>query len=174
MTVLVWVVGVLLFLSFLAIVFRGAPFVPTRRGDVEAVFSVHSFKAGERFIDLGSGDGRLLMAAAERGIAATGFELNPFLAAYSWLRVRRVHPRPVIRIADFWLTPLPKDTAVVFVFLAGPYMKKLDSKLQSESDRLNKPILLISYGMKVPLRQPEERGGLLIYRYEPADPSGTN
>ena len=55
---------------------------------------------------------------------------------------------------------------VVFVFLAGPFMMKLDRKLTREAERLGHDILLVSYGMKIPGKKVEARqGGLLTYRY---------
>jgi len=64
------------------------------------------------------------------------------------------------------LTPLPRDTAAVFVFLAGPFMHKLDQRLEREVSRLGHDIVLISYGMKIVGREPEsEEGGFVIYRY---------
>ena len=55
---------------------------------------------------------------------------------------------------------------LVFVFLAGPFMAKLDRKLTKEAERLGHDILLVSYGMKVSGKDIEaQAGGLLAYRY---------
>jgi hypothetical protein len=161
-----WLVGALLFISFLLIVVRGAPFVPTRTRDLEKLFTLYTFKPHELLVDLGSGDGRVLEAAAKRGIHSVGYELNPFLAWYSMLRLTRYRAYAQVRLADFWLTPLPENTAVVFVFLATPFMSKLDQRLEREALRLGHDILLISYGMKIAHRTPEAtHGGFLVYRY---------
>ena len=169
MMVIVWTIGSIAFASFLLIVLRGAPFVPTRQADVTALFDLHQFQAGDVFVDLGSGDGRMIIAAAQRGIRAVGYELNPFLVAYTWLRVRGLHPRPTVRWRDFWATPLPEHTAVVFVFLAGPFMKRLDRRLQAEADLRSHDLTLISYGMRVPGREPvATSGAYLVFRYQPS------
>ena len=168
MSLLLWILGAFLFVSFLLIVARGAPFVPTRQRDVEELFALYDFKPGDVFVDLGSGDGRMLAAAAARDITAVGYELNPFLVAYSRYRLARFGTRARVKLEDFWRSQLPADTAVVFVFLAGPFMKKLDDKLQSEARRLGHDLILVSYGMKIPEKTiGMTRGGYLVYRYKP-------
>lgn len=163
--ILLWMLAGLLGASFLLIVFRGAPFVPTRSRDIEDLFSLHRFKKGDVLVDLGSGDGRVLAAAARRGIHAVGYELNPFLVWYSRLKLRGI-PHVTVKLEDFWMSKLPEETAVVFVFLAGPFMAKLDHKLSREASRLGHDILLVSYGVKIPGKKVEvQRGGFLAYRY---------
>lgn len=163
--ILLQIFGLILFACFLLIVLRGAPFVPTRARDIEAIFSLYRFRPGDVLIDLGSGDGRVLAAAARRGVAAIGYELNPFLVWYSRLKLRG-QPNVFVRLEDFWLSKLPEHTAVVFVFLAGPFMRKLDHKLTAEASRLGHDIILVSYGMKLPGKEPEAvQGSMLVYRY---------
>lgn len=164
---LLTIVVVTLFVCFLLIVVRGAPYVPTRTRDIEALFSLYDFKPRDVLVDLGSGDGRVLLAAARRSVRSVGYELNPLLAGLTWLRLRRVRELATVRCRDFWLTPLPQDTAVVFVFLAGPFMHKLDRYLAREATRLDKDITLISYGMKVEGHSPsKEQGSFIVYRYK--------
>lgn len=166
MITVAWLVFGLLFTSFLLIVLRGAPFVPTRLHDIDDLFSLCHFKKGDVLVDLGSGDGRVLEAATRRGVEAVGYELNPFLVMFSRFRLRRYGQATTVHLADFWLTPLPDRTAVVFVFLAGPFMNKLDTKLRHEATRLGRDVVLVSYGVKLPGKQPEAtKGGFLAYRY---------
>lgn len=167
MSLLLWTLGAVLFASFLLIVVRGAPFVPTRRRDVDELFSLYHFQPRDVFVDLGSGDGRMVAAAAKRGIPAVGYELNPFLVWYSRYKLTALGLKAQIKLEDYWQSALPDHTAVVFVFLASPFMKKLDTKLQHEAERLGRDITLISYGMKIPEKPIEAtRGGYLVYRYK--------
>lgn len=167
--IFLWGVATLLGISFLLIVFRGAPFVPTRPQDINQLFSLYTFKKNELLVDLGSGDGRILAAAASRGIESLGYELNPFLVWYSRLKLKPVEQLTTVRLEDFWRSQLPQETAVVFVFLASPFMKKLDDKLQAEATRLGHDIVLISYGMKIAHKATEKAaGGYLTYRYKPS------
>lgn len=165
--ILLWSFLALLGASFLLIVLRGAPYVPTHGRDLEKLFELYRFRSSDALVDLGSGDGRVLAAAAHRGIRAVGYELNPFLYWYSRIKLRGAE-QVEVRLEDFWASKLPDETAVVFVFLAGPFMAKLDRKLTKEAERLGHDILLVSYGMKVPSKTIEaQAGGLLMYRYKP-------
>lgn len=134
---------------------------------METLFGLYDFQPDDVLVDLGSGDGRMLLAAAHRSVKSVGYELNPLLAAISWLRLRSVRHLAQVRCRDFWLTPLPNDTAVVFVFLASPFMKKLDKHMAREVKRLGKDLTLISYGVKVDGRPVDkELGGFVAYHYK--------
>lgn len=65
---------------------RGAPFLPTFRSHREAMFRQLQETVGRKkevFVDLGSGDGRLVFAAAQTFRLSIGYESNPFLYAFS-------------------------------------------------------------------------------------------
>lgn len=57
--------------------------VPTPTEVVEALLDMASVKAGDKLVDLGSGDGRIAIAAAKRGAQATGIEYNPDMVGLS-------------------------------------------------------------------------------------------
>jgi hypothetical protein len=162
---LVWLFGLIL-ASFLFIVLRGAPYVPTKRGGIDELFSLVKLGPNDIIVDLGSGDGRVLAAASKRGINSVGYELNPFLALISRFTLRRLRPRPKVVLADFWLSALPSDTKVVFVFLGGPFMHKLEQKLQAEASRLGHDLTLVSYGVPLKGRKPIATSkSCLVYRF---------
>src|SRR5690606_1808596 len=56
-----------------------APYVPTVEEDVELMLDVAGVRPGDYVIDLGSGDGRIAIAAAGRGAFAHGVEIEPEL-----------------------------------------------------------------------------------------------
>src|SRR5690606_33032542 len=56
-----------------------APFVPTVEEDVELMLEVGDVGPGDYVIDLGSGDGRIVIEAAKRGARGHGAELEPEL-----------------------------------------------------------------------------------------------
>ena len=56
-----------------------APYVPTVEEDVELMLDVAGVRPDDYVIDLGSGDGRIAIAAARRGALAHGVELDPEL-----------------------------------------------------------------------------------------------
>lgn len=56
---------------------RETPYVPTPPDVVERMLDMAHLKPGEYLIDLGSGDGRIVVSAAQRGAHAYGVDLNP-------------------------------------------------------------------------------------------------
>jgi SAM-dependent methyltransferase len=57
--------------------------VPTPDEVVDKMLDMAELKAGERLVDLGSGDGKIAIAAAKRGARARGIEFNPDMVALS-------------------------------------------------------------------------------------------
>ena len=56
---------------------RDTPYVPTPQDVVERMLDMAHLQAGEVLLDLGSGDGRIAITAAQRGARAYGVDLNP-------------------------------------------------------------------------------------------------
>ena len=154
------ILGVLvLSVSFGAVLLRGAPYVPTLDKQVNAALDLLDLKPGETLLELGSGDGKVLIAAAERGLHVVGIELNPLLVAVSWLRTRKYRKQVRIIWGDFWARPWPVCDGV-FTFLLSKYMADLDERMRG----LGKP--LASFAFKVPDRKPDaSKDGVYLYKY---------
>ncbi len=71
--------GILTFCASAAALERDVPYVPTPPPVVEKMLDMTEVKAGEFVIDLGSGDGRIAIAAAQRGATALGVDIDPDL-----------------------------------------------------------------------------------------------
>jgi hypothetical protein len=127
----------------------GAPYLPVRRADEEAIFKLAELKPGQTLIDLGSGDGRMLTAAAQRGLKAIGYEVNPVLYLWSVARTWRHRRLVTVKLGDYWTRSLPAADAI-YVFLIKHHMARLDRKLTGE---LTQPTKVISYIYELP-RQP--------------------
>lgn len=111
----------------------GAFFAPTSKETVEKIISLSDIKLGEKAIDLGSGDGRLVIALAEAGAEAEGYEINPILV---WLSKRNIKKsglknRAFVYYKNFWKEDFSKFN-VVIVFGISYMMKKLEKKLKKE------------------------------------------
>jgi SAM-dependent methyltransferase len=115
-----------------AAIFRGAAPIPTRKGNVKRILALSKVQPGELVLDLGSGDGRILRAAAARGAQCVGFEINPFLCWYSRLLAWPNRSGTiVVERKDFWSTDLSKAD-VVTVYLVPKFMERLKNKVLSE------------------------------------------
>jgi protein-L-isoaspartate O-methyltransferase len=68
-----------------------APYYPTPESIVERMLDLVQLKAGEKMFDLGSGDGRIVIMAAQKYRAdATGVELDADLVQSSTARIRQL------------------------------------------------------------------------------------
>jgi len=64
--------------------YTDVPYVPTPAKVVDAMLDLAEIKPADVLVDLGSGDGRIVIAAAKRfGIRATGVEIDPELVRQS-------------------------------------------------------------------------------------------
>ncbi|HET9411550.1 MAG TPA: hypothetical protein VFO38_01760 [Candidatus Saccharimonadales bacterium] len=163
-----WEIIAGLILLFGVVVVRGAPYVPTHRRSVGQALDLLNIEKGDLIIDLGSGDGNVLKAAAQRGYRALGYELNPILCVVSMLRCLPQRSRVTVLIRDFWITEWPADAKAVFVFLAGPYMNRLSRRLQKEMSRRSEPLTVISHGFAIPGFLPKKiADGMYFYELKP-------
>jgi predicted RNA methylase len=78
-----------------------APYYPTPQSIVERMLELGGLKAGEKMFDLGSGDGRIVIMAAQRYHAdATGVELDPDLVQSSTAKIRQLGLQKTAHIID--------------------------------------------------------------------------
>lgn len=64
------------------------PFVPSPQEVVDKMIELGGVKPGDVVYDLGSGDGRIVIAAAKRGAKAVGFEIDGDLVKQSQENIR--------------------------------------------------------------------------------------
>eukprot|EP00931_Biecheleriopsis_adriatica_P024084 TRINITY_DN15094_c0_g1_i1.p1 TRINITY_DN15094_c0_g1~~TRINITY_DN15094_c0_g1_i1.p1 ORF type:complete len:288 (+),score=51.98 TRINITY_DN15094_c0_g1_i1:68-865(+) len=134
--------------------FLGAPYVPMKRHVVQVLFdrvlptwaasrqaagasSGAGSLTGLRLVDFGSGDGRIVAAAAASGMHAVGYELNPYLYFWSQLRSRStIASAPgsgELRWANAWSADL-RDVDIVTVYgrPGDAFMEQTAVKLEQE------------------------------------------
>lgn len=113
---------------------RGSPYAPTRADRAETALALAGAAPGELLVDLGSGNGAVLIAAAQRGLRARGVEINPFLVWYSRRRIRRLGLDHLAAVAreDFFSHPLG-DADIVFLYLVPYTMARLSEKMREEA-----------------------------------------
>jgi len=146
--------------TFGGVLLRGAPYVPTLAPQTQAALELLDLRPGQTLLELGSGDGTVLVAAARAGLRVVGIELNPLLVIVSWLRTRRYRRQVRIVWGDFWTVQWPECDGV-FTFLLDRFMPKLDRKMM----QVKKP--LVSFAFQIPARKAAaEKSGVYLYRYE--------
>ena len=122
------------FIIFLCVAFvTGGPFVPSSPLAVDAMIKEAHIKPGMTVYDVGSGDGRVLFAAAKKGATAVGIEINPYLVWYTQIHTFFSPYRARIRVhwGNLWTSDLRKAD-LVFVYLIPWKMNELAKKLTNE------------------------------------------
>ncbi|CAH2307815.1 N-lysine methyltransferase FAM173A [Pelobates cultripes] len=109
------------------------PYMPASTKQVAHVMTLLKGRSG-KMVDLGSGDGRIVLEAAKSGFSpAIGYELNPWLVRLSYFNAWRVsyHRRVSYRREDLWKVKL-NDCQNISLFLAPSVLSLLETKLFSE------------------------------------------
>jgi len=146
-------------LAFGGVLLRGAPYLPTLDTQGRVALELLDLKPGQTLLELGSGDGKMLVLAARAGLNVVGIELNPFLVAVSWLRTRRYRKQVRIIWGDFWRVSWPPCDGV-FVFLLDRFMPKLEARMRV----VKKPVASVAF--KIPGRKiSAEKSGVFLYRF---------
>ncbi len=100
--------------------------VPTPQTLVDKMLDMAKVTPKDRLMDLGSGDGRTVITAAQRGLTAQGIEYNPDLVELSRRNAQRagVADRATFVAADLFQTDLSKAD-VITMFLLTTINEKL-------------------------------------------------
>lgn len=125
----------------------GAPYVPTKQKDIDKILEKAGLKKNQFFLELGSGDGRVVMEAVEKyRVNGRGIDINPILIWYSNFKAhyRKLSDVKFIR-ENIFNTDL-SNVDVLYVFLMPQLIKKLLPKITGE---VKKGTLLISHGFVI-------------------------
>jgi ribosomal protein L11 methylase PrmA len=128
------IVFFLILFAFVPLIFFwGAIYLPTKKETIKKMIELAKIKPGDRAVDLGAGDGRLVIALAKAGAEAHGYEINPFLVFLAKLNIYRagLKNKAFIHFKNFWEEDL-SDFDIVVVFGISHIMKKLEAKIEKE------------------------------------------
>ncbi|MGH9618483.1 MAG: SAM-dependent methyltransferase [Bryobacteraceae bacterium] len=126
-----------------------APFVSTPDQAVDLMLQMAAPKPGETLYDLGCGDGRIIIAAAERyKVKAVGIEISARLAAEAAENVKRAGLQKLVKVihGDFMKADL-SGANVVTLYLATSANSLLRPKLEHY---LKPKSRVVSYDYPIP------------------------
>lgn len=126
----------------------GAPYVPIPKYGLEKILEYANIKPGQKAVDLGSGDGRIMIAMAKAGAIVHGYEINPVLV---WLTKRKIKKeglegKAFIHLKSFWEEDL-SSFDIITLFGVRRIMPRLEAKLNKE---LKPGAKVISFGFTFP------------------------
>jgi len=133
-----------------------APYYPTPETIVEKMLQLGGLKAGEKMYDLGSGDGRIVIIAAQKFHAeAIGVELNKDLAKQSSAKILKLGLDRSARVINGDLLRQNYGSAdLVTVYLLP---ESIDNKVQPLLDRqLKKGARVVAHDFEFKNWKPEK------------------
>lgn len=145
---LVFVFGIALYMLLLLYSsLMGSPYVPSKKKQLGTIFDAVPFKKNVRFLDLGCGDGRVVIQVAHQyKIQAVGVDINPMVIAWARLKTKFAHLANVeFRVENIFKTRL-EDFDIIYLFLMPKLLTQLAPKLLKET---KKNVLILSHGFKI-------------------------
>ena len=147
-----------------------APYVASPSRVVDLMLDLAAVKAGEVVYDLGSGDGRILIAAAERKANAIGIEINPKLVAAATDEINRAGVSDHAKVIQGDVMQIDFSNANVVTI----YMDTAsNAKLRPQLEKYLKPgARVVSHDAEIPGWKPvrvertDERRSHTVYLYE--------
>lgn len=149
-----------------------APYLPTPQVVVDRMLNAAAVRPGEILYDLGCGDGRVVITAAQKFRArAVGIEIQPLLAKSTAKRVADLGLESLVKIVQGNVMTYdlsPADIVTLFLLTSS------NEKLRPVFDRSLKPgARVVSYAFEIPGWQPVLRESFqvekmihTIYLYE--------
>lgn len=109
------------------------PYVPTPNEVVEKMLDIAEVQSDDYVIDLGSGDGRIVIAAAKRGASGHGIDLDPERIAEARKNAKKenVDDKVLFKQQDIFETDVSK-ASVITMYLLPSVNKKLRPTLLDE------------------------------------------
>jgi hypothetical protein len=141
----------------------GGPYVPTRPEILERMLNLARITQKDVVVDLGSGDGRLVIAAmragAKRGI---GYEIHPGLVRLSNWKIQHAGygDKAIVFNKSMWKADL-SDVTLVLLYQIPYAMERMKRLLE---DGLAPGARVVSHAFKFPGWEPDETSGnVLLY-----------
>ena len=113
---------------------KGAPYAPLGNERIKVMIKLLDLKKKQTIADIGSGDGRIVIAFAKNGIEAHGFEINPVLVLLSRYYIQKQHlqNKAFIHWKNIWYADLSRFDGLTLYGITH-MMLPLEKKLQQEA-----------------------------------------
>lgn len=125
----------------------GSPYVATKKKELYLILEEAHLKKNQIFLELGSGDGRVVRTAVKKyRVKGIGVDINPLLnfLAKNIARLQRLD-NITFKTENIFKTNF-NNADVIYIFLMPGLIKKLKYKLETQT---KKKVLIISHGFKI-------------------------
>ncbi|MCX6764474.1 MAG: methyltransferase domain-containing protein [Candidatus Nealsonbacteria bacterium] len=156
-------ITILFLRALIPFLFWGALYAPTKEEKVKKMIELLNIKKGEKALDIGAGDGRLVIALASAGALATGFEISPFLVKLAQKNIKKagLEGKAFVYRKNFWKEDFSQYDAVT-VYGIGYIMKSLEKKLKKE---LKQEARIVSNNFHFPTWEPiKKENNIFLYK----------
>ncbi len=148
---------VVVFLTFYLIFllysfFKGSPFVGSKKEDIGIIMialkKLRKKYPFERFIDLGCGDGRVvLLASRSLGVKALGLDINPFLILFAKIKkILTKNEKSEFKVCSYEKFS-PKKSDIIYLYHLPKLLHKIAEHLLKQSKE--KDFIIVSYQFKI-------------------------
>lgn len=121
----------------------GSAYVPSSKKEISDILSRLNLNKGQTFLELGSGDGRVIHLASKKyQVSATGVDINPILIWYSRIvaKIKKIKANFICQ--NIFKTDLTQAD-IIFLFMMPDVLVKLKPKLKKET---KKGVRIVSHG----------------------------
>ena len=118
--------------------FWGAPYVPSGMEKVRMMVKLAKIHNGDKSADLGSGDGRIVIAMAQAGAEAHGYDNNPLLVFWARHNIQKagLSGKAFIHWGNFWnvdFSPYNIVSVYGMPYIMNQLQKKITGEMKSGS-----------------------------------------
>lgn len=132
---MLFVIEVIFLIKLVIFAFRGAPYKTTDDTTLAELIQASGIKKGEKVVDLGSGNGKIIIAFAQKGYEAHGIELDPVLAWWTRRRIKKMglEKKAFVHRRDMWKEDLSQyDVIIIYqiTYIMGRMGKKMKREMK--------------------------------------------
>jgi len=133
MFIIIVAVGVIILIALLLFGLQGPPFVASDDDSAAQMIEMIGKLKPHHILDMGSGNGKLVILLAAKGYKVDGIELNPLLVWRSRRSIKKVglQDRATIKWGSFWTYDVAEYDIIV-LYVIKHIMPRLEKKLQAE------------------------------------------
>ena len=127
-------------------------FAPSERKIIKKFFEIYPFEKDKIFFDLGSGDGRVVFLAEEKGLKAYGVENNLILYLFSKI-IKKIKKSKANFIRDDLRKIDLKECDYLYLYLLPKFLEEIEEEIFKKISFKTK---IISYKFKFPNKKVKE------------------